>query len=170
MFVALALLPTGGQRHHQGVVAAADGEMVKLTYYLPTGNRMANGQWPFPGAAACGYDMETGTVLRFGDGREVVCLDRGRLSNGHVDVYAQSHGEGRQLIANYGTVTWVERVVESDVDDEDDETVVEDVQPEDGPVDEYEADPDHASDGEFDAGSETAPDAGVCLRRFSGCR
>lgn len=78
---------------------------VSLTYYLPTGNRTASGEWPHQGSAACSYQWPFGTILEFEDGWQVVCLDRGMLGHSHIDVFVLSHAEGRYLIGKYGTTT-----------------------------------------------------------------
>lgn len=87
---------------------------VRTTYFLERGVTYS-GAYTRPGVAACSFDLALGTRLRFSDGREVVCLDRGRLGNGYpyswVDVWAASPAEGRRLAATYGSVTVVEVIL-----------------------------------------------------------
>lgn len=81
---------------------------VTITYYHWTGNRMANGEYPFIGAAACSTDIRMGTVVLFPDGRVVVCSDRGHLGNrGWIDIYADSREAGREIARTYGSETTV---------------------------------------------------------------
>lgn len=87
---------------------------VDLTWYLPTGNPMYNGEYPFPGAAACSWNFELGTVLVLPAGDEVICFDRGLLGPNHVDVFVQNREEGRLLVYQYGTETTVRVVEEGD--------------------------------------------------------
>lgn len=86
-------------------VAAAEPESieVRVTYYYWTGNVMYAGIYPFPGAAACSWNLPLYTVVEFEDGREVVCLDRGLLgSTGWIDVYANTAAAGREVVDAYG--------------------------------------------------------------------
>lgn len=91
----------------RGIGASTD---VKLTYYLPTGNRTASGVWPYAGSAACSPDLMPygfGTLIQFEDTGEIVsCEDTGSgVLWRHVDRFVYSHGEGRALIATYGERT-----------------------------------------------------------------
>jgi hypothetical protein len=81
---------------------------VRVTWYLPTGNVMYSGQYPFVGAAACSWNFSIGTRLRLPDGREVTCLDRGRLgSAGWVDIFVPTTADGRHVARQYGDWTTV---------------------------------------------------------------
>src|SRR5947209_77788 len=61
----------------------------RLTYYEPTGERMANQQWPFEGAAACGGGIGYGrTVHVLAPDVWLSCLDSGRLGFWQVDVFS----------------------------------------------------------------------------------
>lgn len=92
-----------------GVSQAQEAMTVRVTYYLPTGNRMANGEWPYYGAAACSYNLAFGTRLRFPDGAEFVCADRGQLGgSGWADLYAPTPEIGRGLARRYGDWAQVE--------------------------------------------------------------
>lgn len=84
------------------------GQAVRLTYYLPTGDPMYSGIYPYSGAAACSWNFPIGTVLEFPYGDQVVCLDRGMLgSSGWVDRFVWSHGEGLYWESLYGQWTSV---------------------------------------------------------------
>lgn len=75
---------------------------VRVTHYTWTGSPMYSGIYPYHGAAACSWNFPLGTVLRFRDGREVTCLDRGRLGwDGWVDIYADSWLEARRIQQSY---------------------------------------------------------------------
>lgn len=86
-------------------------EYVRVTFYTLPGV-MFSGQRVHKGAAACSDWMPIGTRLRFPDGFEVTCLDRGhggRYWKGWVDVWAPSYGWGlRYVEGDYGLYTWVE--------------------------------------------------------------
>jgi hypothetical protein len=73
---------------------------MRLSYYLPTGNVTYSGVYPYPGSAACSWNLPLGTVLQLPD-RQVVCLDRGGGlgSSGWVDVFVRSHAEGAAVAA-----------------------------------------------------------------------
>ena len=88
---------------------AAPGELhVRVTYYYATGNRMYSGHWPFPGAAACSWNLPLGSVLAFADGRRVMCLDRGMLgSAGWIDLFAETRAAGRDIATSYGSAQLV---------------------------------------------------------------
>jgi hypothetical protein len=66
--------------------AEPDVREARITYYVWTGQPMASGLYPYPGVAACSYDLplETWIVL---DGVLLQCLDRGHLTPTWVDVY-----------------------------------------------------------------------------------
>lgn len=89
---------------------AQETATVTVTFYLPTGNVMRNGQYPFVGAAACSSNFSRGTVIRFHDGREVVCLDTGALgSRGWVDVFVPYYAMGiAEIEGAYGQRATVE--------------------------------------------------------------
>jgi hypothetical protein len=75
---------------------------VRVTHYYATGSPMYSGIYPYHGAAACSWNFPIGTVLRFRDGREVTCLDRGRLGwDGWVDIYAATWAEGLRIQQSY---------------------------------------------------------------------
>jgi hypothetical protein len=82
--------------------AGAASISVRVTHYYATGNPMYSGIYPYHGAAACSWNFPLGTVLRFRDGREVTCLDRGRLGwDGWVDIYAATSAEGLRIQQSY---------------------------------------------------------------------
>lgn len=81
-----------------------ESKSVRVTYHLPTGNRMYSGDLPFMGSAACSWELPIGAVLVFKDGRPVVCADRGQLGNdGWVDVFVPVDQLGRELERAYGS-------------------------------------------------------------------
>jgi hypothetical protein len=79
----------------------------RVTYYLWTGHRMANGEWPHFGAAACSLWVPFGTRITLADGRTVTCKDRGRIdSELWIDIYVDSAEQGRREVAQrYGRRT-----------------------------------------------------------------
>jgi hypothetical protein len=89
-------------------VASADVQYVQtkpvyVTWYLPTGQRMANGEFPHLGAAACSTDMRLGTVVLLPD-RVVICKDRGLLgSTGYVDIFVPDKAHGDEVRRMYAT-------------------------------------------------------------------
>lgn len=89
--------------------AAYQQKTARLTFYTATGNPMANGEWPYEGAAACSYDIPLGTWVYLPDGMPLQCLDRGNLEITHIDAYAESYSEGKELIEQYGdwTEVWI---------------------------------------------------------------
>lgn len=88
--------------HYAELEASAAG--MRLTYYLPTGNPTASGAWPYPGSAACSYNLPFGSIVELPDGTQLVCIDRGHLgAAGWVDVFVHSHAEGQAMIARNGT-------------------------------------------------------------------
>lgn len=92
-----------------GLVQAQEILTVRVTWYLPTGYRMANGEWPYVGAAACSTNLGFGTRLRFPDGTEFVCADRGYLgAGGWADLYAPTPAIGRDYVRRYGDRATVE--------------------------------------------------------------
>lgn len=92
-----------------GAVQAQEVVTVRVTYYTDAGTTYS-GTRTRPGVAACSWNYAIGTRIRFADGREVVCEDRGRLgSSGWVDVWVPSLAEGRAGVAgNYGNHATVE--------------------------------------------------------------
>lgn len=88
---------------------------VRVSFYLWTGNVMANGEWPHEGAAACSWDLSMYTRIRFPDGRVVVCKDRGLLgANGWVDIYVPSYWHGLTFVEGaYGIWSDVEVVYDA---------------------------------------------------------
>jgi len=58
-----------------------------VTWYAPTGNRMRNGEWPYPGAAACGSNIGLGSTVVFDTGDRYFCADTGYLAANQVDVF-----------------------------------------------------------------------------------
>jgi len=81
----------------------------RVTVYLPTGNVMRSGIYPYPGAAACDWNyLPMGTRFTVG-GREYRCLDTGGLVRGwHVDLFVPTWDEGVWLqsqIGEYSTIT-----------------------------------------------------------------
>lgn len=90
---------------------APESRFVKLTYYLPTGYPMANGEYPRPGVAACSKHFATGQRLTLPAGDRLTCLDRGHIdSEPWIDVYVNNHTEGRLLAAFYGPYSVVQVV------------------------------------------------------------
>lgn len=76
--------------------------LLKITWYTWTGFPMANGHYPFPGAAACSNHFALGTVIRLDGWYEVTCLDRGHINREKwIDVYASSPEEGRWIAATF---------------------------------------------------------------------
>jgi hypothetical protein len=92
-----------------GIAQAQEAATVRVTYYTDRGTTYS-GSHTRPGVAACSWNYDLGTRLRFSDGREVVCEDRGRLgSAGWIDVWVSSPAEGRAGVAlAYGTHATVE--------------------------------------------------------------
>jgi 3D (Asp-Asp-Asp) domain-containing protein len=85
----------------QGSQIAAS--QVRLSYYLATGNKTTSGVYPYPGSAACSFNFPLGSVLLLAGELELTCEDRGHLgSTGWVDVYAESHAEGKWIERTYG--------------------------------------------------------------------
>ena len=78
-------------------------QLVRVTYYVSTGNPTASGAWPVAGwTAACSFDLPLGTWVRLPDGVDRQCVDRGQLTPTWVDIYVDSHAEGRALIGVVG--------------------------------------------------------------------
>ena len=76
--------------------------LLRVTFYHPTGNPMASGSYPFPGAAACSTHFALGTVIRLEGWYEVICLDRGHInSRPWVDVFAATAEEGRFIAKTF---------------------------------------------------------------------
>jgi hypothetical protein len=82
---------------------------VRVTYYVLSGTTYS-GTRVRPGVAACSWNLPIGTRLRFFDGREVVCEDRGQLGNsGWADLWMPDIATGRRQVAQvYGDRTTVE--------------------------------------------------------------
>jgi 3D (Asp-Asp-Asp) domain-containing protein len=81
---------------------------VRTTYYLPTGNAMRDGVYPYWGAAACDWRyLPYGTVFRVA-GLEFTCRDTGGLVRGyHVDLYVPSWDTARwlhELVGDWSTI------------------------------------------------------------------
>lgn len=74
-----------------------------VTYYLATGSPMADGQYPYIGAAACGYDLALGTRVEVPGVGTLTCADRiGFDPWNHIDVY------GIPLVQGYRPVSILE--------------------------------------------------------------
>jgi hypothetical protein len=75
---------------------------------------MSNGQKVYEGAAACSYNLATGTMFTItGDptGRVYVCKDRGLLPNTHVDIFWNDPADGwrwQRAVGSRGTIEIVE--------------------------------------------------------------
>lgn len=65
--------------------------LFRVTFYHATGAPMANGQYPYPGAAACSTHFDLGTMISLvgPDGwYPVTCADRGKINSERwVDIY-----------------------------------------------------------------------------------
>jgi 3D (Asp-Asp-Asp) domain-containing protein len=71
-----------------------------VTYYLATGNRMANGVYPSVGWAACGYDVALGSRIYVPGFGTFTCGDRiGFQPWHHIDIF------GVPLGTHYSSVT-----------------------------------------------------------------
>jgi hypothetical protein len=91
---------------------------VVVTFYLPTGNPMYSGIYPYEGAAACWWGLDIGVRFRLvGDptGRTYTCLDRGAgpdrqitrptdtsVLTPWVDVYFEDEAAGMAWLAKVG--------------------------------------------------------------------
>lgn len=79
--------------------------LFKVTFYHATGSPMANGQMPYPGAAACSTHFDLGTVIGLvgPDGwYPVVCADRGHInSRPWVDIYCPDRACGRYVASAF---------------------------------------------------------------------
>lgn len=85
------------------VATAVATRPMLVTYYLATGNPMANGIFPSVGWAACGYDLALGTRVMVPGVGTLTCGDRiGFDPWNHIDVY------GVPLVAGYRPVTIME--------------------------------------------------------------
>ena len=73
----------------------------QLTAYTWTGNRMANGQYPYVGACACNSIPLGTTIYIEGYGTYVVC-DRGGMGSNVVDIYMDTESECVQFGRKYG--------------------------------------------------------------------
>lgn len=80
--------------------------LLRVTFYHATGYPMANGEYPYPGAAACSTHFDLGTKIRLGslDGwYDVVCADRGHInSEPWVDIFAPTAEAGRYIARTFG--------------------------------------------------------------------
>ena len=76
---------------------------VTVTHYAVSGLTYAGGH-TYEGMAACSWNILLGTVVRFADGREYRCEDRGSGlgSIGWVDIYVPSVARAR-LLGTYRT-------------------------------------------------------------------
>jgi len=91
------------------VPGAAHGSLTVATTFYAFEGVMASGRWTYYGAAACSYDFDLGTVLRFLDeGRTVTCEDRGALGGMAVDIFDPA---GWTTVAPWGRYREVEVVV-----------------------------------------------------------
>lgn len=81
--------------------------LVRVTWYLPTGNPTASGRWPEPGAtASCPVEIELGRWVMVADMLRR-CDDRGRGVHGaRVDIFVANRAEGEALTARIGD--WAE--------------------------------------------------------------
>ena len=82
----------------------------RVTFYACVGNgfcgNMASGMPPFPGAAACSYNLSFGTrfVIASDPSQQVfVCLDRGALPATSVDIWFYDAADGWAWQATVGT-------------------------------------------------------------------
>lgn len=74
-----------------------------VTYYLATGNPMANGQYPYIGAAACGADLALGVRVSVPGIGTLTCTDRiGYDPWNHIDVYGIPLASGYRLVTVLG--------------------------------------------------------------------
>lgn len=85
--------------------------LFRVTFFHSTGSPMMNGEYPFPGAAACSRDFPLGTRLALvGSGgvwREVICLDRGHINDRHwVDVYAETADDGAVIARQFSPYSY----------------------------------------------------------------
>lgn len=82
------------------------GTVFQLTAYTWTGNKMANGQYPYVGACASNY-FPLGTILYIeGYGTYTVC-DRGGMASNVIDIYMSSREECIQFGRRSALVTVV---------------------------------------------------------------
>lgn len=92
--VACALL---GGVFARGVVQAQEQLAVTVTHYALSGVTYSGGT-THVGMAACSWNLPLGATVRFADGREYRCEDRGQLgSTGWIDIYVPDVGTARQL-------------------------------------------------------------------------
>jgi len=106
---ALLLLAAAGL---SGVAQASEPTRLRVTHYYATGQVMADGQWPYYGAAACARRFPRGTRLAFPDGWTAECRDTGRLDEHGVDVdlFAPTPAIAREFVQRYGDWPVVEVV------------------------------------------------------------
>ena len=80
-----------------GVVGAQESMTVVVTHYADTGVTYS-GSYTRPGVAACSWNLPLGTLVRFQDGREYRCEDRGQLGDvGWLDLWVGDVALARQL-------------------------------------------------------------------------
>lgn len=84
--------------------------LLRVTFYQATGSPMANGEMPYPGAAACSHHFDLGTVIALigPDGwYPVTCADRGHLNREPwVDIYAPTAEAGRYIARTFSPYTY----------------------------------------------------------------
>jgi hypothetical protein len=107
---AAAAIPASVQAWQAPPVAIGTKLASTSTFYACIGNgfcgHMANGQFPYPGAAACSNNLPFGTRFRIdGDpsGLVFTCVDRGALTATWVDVWFYDVADGWAWQANIGT-------------------------------------------------------------------
>lgn len=93
---ALLALLAGGLGVAQ-IVAAQEAMTVTVTHYADSGLTYSGGQTR-PGVVACSWNIPMFSTIRFQDGREYRCEDRGQLgSSGWVDVWVGDVALARQM-------------------------------------------------------------------------
>lgn len=72
--------------------------LIAITFYLPTGSRMANGHWPRPGDAACPPQWDFGQLVLVDGIGLLACGDRyaAWLASPRIDVFLQSEPADRR--------------------------------------------------------------------------
>jgi hypothetical protein len=85
--------------------------LFRVTFYHATGYPMANGEFPYPGAAACSTHFSLGTVIRLAGPAgwyDVTCADRGHINGGMpwVDIFAPTAEDGRFIARNFSPHTY----------------------------------------------------------------
>jgi 3D (Asp-Asp-Asp) domain-containing protein len=80
-----------------GLVQAQESMQVTVTHYADSGVTYSGGQTR-PGVAACSWNIPMYSTIRFQDGREVRCEDRGQLgSSGWIDLWVGDVATARQM-------------------------------------------------------------------------